>query len=84
MFAGASNAADGITIDLQLLNSLSISEDLETVYVGTGNRWGEVYAFLDPFNRTAVGGRVSDVGVGGYLLSGMDAAMYLEFLLWDC
>ncbi len=71
MFAGASNAPGGITLDLRNLNGLSISDDRETAYVGTGNRWADVFEYLDPLNRTVVGGRSGDVGVGGFLLGGM-------------
>lgn len=41
-----------------------------TVTVGTGLIWDDIYAFLDPFNLTVVGGRESGVGVGGYILGG--------------
>jgi len=70
MFSGASNAPGGITLDLQYLNDLDISPDHSTAYVGPGNRWADVYDFLDPMNLTAVGGRDSQVGVGGFLLGG--------------
>lgn len=64
MFVGASNAKDGITLDLRYLNGLSLSEERETVFVGTGNRWGMVYEYLDPLNLTVVGGRDMTVSVG--------------------
>lgn len=70
MFSGASNAKGGITLDMRYLNSLKLSEDQQTVYVGTGNRWGDVYHYLDPMNFTVVGGRDNQVGVGGFLLGG--------------
>lgn len=60
-------------LDLHLLNRLELSEDRETAYVGTGSRWGAVYEFLEPWNVTVVGGRVGDVGVGGFLLGGMSS-----------
>ena len=82
MFPGAASAPDGISIDLKLLNGLSISEDRETVSVGTGNRWKAVYAFLDPFNLTAVGGRAGFVGVGGFLLGGKFDGSFQEG--WKC
>jgi FAD/FMN-containing dehydrogenase len=70
MFAGASSAPNGITIDLKHLNQLALNEEMDTVSVGTASRWGQVYAYLDTYNLTAVGGRVGDVGVGGFLLGG--------------
>ncbi|PVH74286.1 FAD-binding domain-containing protein [Cadophora sp. DSE1049] len=70
MFPGGSTAPGGIVLDLQLLNGLELSEDRGTLFLGTGNRWGAVYEFLMPWNLTVVGGRVGDVGVGGFLLGG--------------
>ncbi|KAE9375878.1 FAD-binding domain-containing protein [Stipitochalara longipes BDJ] len=70
MFEGASNANGGITVDLVNLNALELSEDLMTASVGPGQRWGKVYEFLEKEGRVVVGGRVSSVGVGGYLLGG--------------
>jgi FAD/FMN-containing dehydrogenase len=70
MFAGGASINDGVVFDLRYLNQLMISEDKTTAFVGPGNRWGAVYSFLDTMNLTVVGGRVSGVGVGGYLLGG--------------
>ncbi len=70
MFPGASNAPGGITIDMKNFNDVLISDDLHTTRVGTGNRWEHVYKILDPMNRTVIGGRNTDVGVGGFLLGG--------------
>jgi hypothetical protein len=64
MFPGASNAPDGITLDLRYLNQLEISEGREAVFIGTGNRWADVYHFLNPWNLTASGGLDAQVGVG--------------------
>lgn len=69
MWAGASSS-HGVTIDMKQLNDLQLSEDLATAFVGAGNRWGGVYNFLDPLNLTVVGGRDTQVGVGGLLLGG--------------
>jgi FAD/FMN-containing dehydrogenase len=60
----------GILLDMSMMNSMSISSDTKTFSVGPGVRWGQVYEFLDPYNVTAVGGRVAEVGVGGLLLGG--------------
>ena len=70
MFAGASNAGGGITIDLQYLDMRELSEDKQTAFVGSGNRWGAVYKWLDPMDLTVIGGRENRVGVGGFLLGG--------------
>ena len=70
MFAGASNAPQGITMDLRYLNDIGVSETGATAFIGTGNRWKDVYAKLDPMNITVVGGRDQEVGVGGFILGG--------------
>lgn len=69
-FAGGSNAHQGITIDLHYMNSVEVSEDKLTTSVGPGARWGEVYKILEPMGLIVVGGRDSNVGVGGFILGG--------------
>jgi hypothetical protein len=63
---------------MKYLNSVLISEDLETTVVGTGNTWGDVYRVLDPMNRTIVGGRDTGVGVGGFTLGGASILSHIE------
>lgn len=70
MATGASNVEGGVTIDLARLNSFELSEDRKTARIGAGARWGKVYTMLDPLGLTVSGGRVSGVGVGGFLLGG--------------
>lgn len=44
--------------------------DNQTVDVGPGLVWDEVYAALEPYNVSVVGGRATGVGVAGYTLGG--------------
>ena len=60
----------GILIDMQRLNQITLSLDQNTTSLGPGARWGDVYATLDPFGLSVVGGRIPTVGVGGLLLGG--------------
>jgi hypothetical protein len=69
-FAGGSNAPDGVTIDLQHLNNVSVSADRGTVSLGPGGRWINVSSVLDPLGLAVVAGRVADVGVSGLILGG--------------
>lgn len=69
-FAGASNIQDGLTIDLVGLNSTALSRNSTVASVGAGNRWLDVYDWLDPMGLSVIGGRVSDIGVGGLTLGG--------------
>ncbi|KAL8940032.1 MAG: hypothetical protein Q9216_003031 [Gyalolechia sp. 2 TL-2023] len=61
-FGGASSIEDGITIDLQNLESISVNAEKTITQIGTGNRWINVYEYLTPKNLSVIGGRVSDIG----------------------
>ncbi|KAF2714668.1 FAD-binding domain-containing protein [Pleomassaria siparia CBS 279.74] len=68
--AGTANIDGGVTIDLQSLNQVTVSQDQKIVSIGPGNRWGNVYSKLDPLDLAMVGGRVTPVGVGGLVTGG--------------
>lgn len=68
--AGAANIDGGITIDLASLNQVTVSSDQSIAGIGPGNRWANVYTTLDSLDLAMVGGRVSDVGVGGLMTGG--------------
>lgn len=42
----------------------------ETVDIGAGLVWDDVYAALEPLGINVVGGRVTGVGVAGFTLGG--------------
>ncbi|ODH21309.1 hypothetical protein ACO22_05682 [Paracoccidioides brasiliensis] len=69
-FAGSSSIPDGLTIDMGRLNTVNLSSDKKSAIVGAGNRWFDVYSQLSPEGVTVVGGRVSNIGVGGLTLGG--------------
>ncbi|KAI1094302.1 hypothetical protein F5B19DRAFT_490727 [Rostrohypoxylon terebratum] len=69
-YAGANNIAGGVTIDLGLLNWTRFDEDSNTIDVGPGCRWREVYTELEKHGRVAAGGRDGNVGVAGLILGG--------------
>ncbi|KUL91069.1 hypothetical protein ZTR_01016 [Talaromyces verruculosus] len=62
------NINRGVLIDLSSLKTLDYDAANEVVSIGSGLRWQAVYEGLAPYGRTAVGGRLLDVGVGGLLL----------------
>ncbi|ORY02756.1 hypothetical protein BCR34DRAFT_605485 [Clohesyomyces aquaticus] len=82
-FAGASNIAGGITIDLSRLNQVTINKDGSTVSVGPGNKWVDVYRQLQKEQITVVGGRIADVGVGGLTLGG-GISFFSNMHGWAC
>lgn len=61
---------NGFLIGLSALNSMSLSSDKSSVFVGPGKKWGQVYTFLIPHSLYVLGGRIVDVGVPGLLLGG--------------
>lgn len=70
-FAGAANIDGGVTIDLRSLDSFELSADQRTASVGGGSVWSEnVYPNLEPHNLTVAGGRITGVGVGGFVTGG--------------
>ena len=64
-----SNVDRGLTIDLEKLDW--IEGNRQTVRVGPGARWREVYEILDDVDLSVVGAKAGDVGVGGFLLGGI-------------
>ncbi|KAB8305188.1 hypothetical protein EYC80_004478 [Monilinia laxa] len=69
-FPGANNINAGVMIALAGLNGLQISSDNTTVEVGPGNRWFDVYSYLEPYGRIVIGGRLKTIGVPGLTLIG--------------
>ncbi|KAL5597131.1 hypothetical protein FOBRF1_010924 [Fusarium oxysporum] len=69
-FPDDSVSVDGVTIDLGLINSTVISGDNKTARVGGGSLSRQVFAALDPYGLAYVGGRVGQVGIGGFTLGG--------------
>ncbi|KAH7371880.1 hypothetical protein BKA64DRAFT_268686 [Cadophora sp. MPI-SDFR-AT-0126] len=68
-----------LTIDLSSINQIEARDSWtqngvvcteKVAKIGSGARWAEVYAKMDPMGLTVPGGRVDSVGVGGFLLGG--------------
>ncbi|KAE8350516.1 hypothetical protein BDV28DRAFT_159548 [Aspergillus coremiiformis] len=82
-FVGAANIANGVTLDLQGLNQISVSDDYTTASIGVGATWGEVYSQLDPLGLSVAGGRAAQVGVGG-LTTGGGISYFSPRYGWAC
>jgi FAD/FMN-containing dehydrogenase len=67
-FASVQN---GVLISTIGLNQVAFDQPANTVNVGPGNKWEDVMDVLDGTGVTVVGGRIGNVGVGGYMLGGM-------------
>ncbi|KAJ5340574.1 hypothetical protein N7541_009698 [Penicillium brevicompactum] len=69
-WAGANDIKDGVTIDLQMMNSTTYHKKNGTASILPGARWQSVYKALAPYDVTVPGGRGGPVGVGGFLIGG--------------
>ncbi|KAH8425263.1 FAD-binding oxidoreductase [Aspergillus melleus] len=68
--AGFSSADEtAIVLDMRQFQSKELTSD-GVARVGSGSTWGEVYAWLEKHNLSAIGGRDRQVGLGGFLLGG--------------
>ncbi|KAI9819105.1 MAG: hypothetical protein M1827_007261 [Pycnora praestabilis] len=70
IFVGFANIEGGVTIDLSVLNQVTISANNTITSVGPGARWRDVYTKLDPLGLAVTGARVDTLGVGGFTLGG--------------
>lgn len=69
--ANAANInSSGVLLSTFGLSQLQISKDHSTVNVGPGNRWVDVYKYIEPYGLSTVGGRLGVVGVPGYIIGG--------------
>jgi hypothetical protein len=68
--SGAASIKGGVMIDLSHFAEVEPSEDGSSVAIGAGAKWGAVSKVLDAKGLAVVGGRNSDVGVGGLTLGG--------------
>ncbi|KAI1816278.1 FAD binding domain-containing protein [Poronia punctata] len=69
----------GPLISTKNLDQVILDPVAETARVGPGNRWDELSAALDGTGFTAVGGRIGNVGVGGYMLGNGLSFMSTEY-----
>lgn len=67
---GSNNIDNGVLLALNSLNHLQVVKDDQSIEVGPGNRWVDVYNELAPSGRYTVGGRLKAIGVPGLTLIG--------------
>jgi FAD/FMN-containing dehydrogenase len=60
----------GVHISMNRFEKVIYHSDNQTVDVGSGLIWDDVYEALEPYNVSVVGGRISGVGVAGLALGG--------------
>ncbi len=64
------SSTPGVHINLKNFQQVNLSGDKSYVDVGPGNVWDNVYSGLEGAGVAVVGGRVSGVGVGGFITGG--------------
>jgi FAD/FMN-containing dehydrogenase len=64
------SSTTGIHIAMRRFSKVIPHVNNQTVDVGSGLIWDDVYSALEPYNINVVGGRVSGVGVAGFMLGG--------------
>ncbi|EED78329.1 predicted protein [Postia placenta Mad-698-R] len=63
----------GVQITMSRFSGVTYHSDSQTVDIGSGLIWDDVYAALEPYGVNVVGGRVTGVGVAGFTLGGVMA-----------
>ncbi|CAF0832065.1 unnamed protein product [Rotaria sordida] len=64
------SSTTGIHIAMRRFDTITYHPNNQTVDVGPGLVWDDVYRALAPYNVTVIGGRFSSVGVAGLILGG--------------
>ncbi|CAG9948171.1 unnamed protein product [Clonostachys rosea f. rosea IK726] len=78
-FPDDSVSLGGVTIDLGLINDTVVSDDRKTARVGGGSLSRQIFANLDPYGLAYVGGRVGQVGIGGFTLGGGSSVLAAKY-----
>ncbi|KAJ5502247.1 hypothetical protein N7463_005121 [Penicillium fimorum] len=65
---GSNNIDGGVLLALNEMTKYKVNKD--TIEVQPGMTWYDVYSALDPYGRTAIGGRLKTIGVPGLTLIG--------------
>ncbi|KAJ6198959.1 FAD binding domain-containing protein [Bipolaris maydis] len=69
-WAGASSIQDGITVSMENFRKVEVASDKQSVDIGPGLRWIDVYTAIEKDGLSVAGGRMAPVGVPGLLLGG--------------
>lgn len=72
----SSVGSEGILLDLQRLDDVTLSGDGKVASLGPGGRWSNAMTVLNAQGVSIQGGRLGQVGVGGLLLGGL--SMFLQ------
>lgn len=68
--ADDSVSVGGVTVDMVNMKSVQVSDDRTQAKLGSGHVLYTLYSALEAYNLSTTGGRVADVGLGGFALGG--------------
>ena len=72
------SSTKGVQIAMSRFNETKVNSTSQTVEVGAGLTWDQVYAKLGPTGVNVIGARVTGVGVAGNILGGGGCIPSLE------
>lgn len=64
------SSTTGVQIAMFRFSEVNYHQASQTIDIGPGLVWDDVYAALEPLGVMAIGGRVTGVGVAGFTLGG--------------
>lgn len=74
------SSTPGVLISMARFSEVTYHAAQQTVDVGAGMIWDDVYSALELFDVSALGGRVTGIGVAGFTLGG--GAVVLSTVYW--
>ena len=75
------SSTTGVQVALNRFGGVTYDESTGIASVGAGNVWDNVYEALEPYSVNVVGGRVSGVGIAGFILGGGTAVGWASCVL---
>jgi len=69
------SSTPGVQIAMARFKDIKVDTAAATVEVGAGLTWDQVYAALEPYNVTVIGGRTPGIGVAGLTLGGGESML---------
>jgi FAD/FMN-containing dehydrogenase len=82
-FKSASSIDGGMTVTFENMKDITLSKDKKIAAIQPGNLWYDIYMTLQKDNLAVVGGRVSDIGIGG-LTTGGGISFFSNEYGWAC
>jgi len=71
------SSTTGVHISMYRFSQVVYNAASQTADIGAGLIWDDVYVALQPHGVNVVGGRVTGVGVAGFILGGGLFAIYI-------